>query len=124
MALTLVHQEFIALLATATDIDSYPVYIPEDRPLPAMAYRLDSIARDIESNLRGTTVTAHVYNVTIAAKKFKALQAEVQKVIDTLDQYTGGKFLLTLVEDASDEYDPDFEVFMTTIQISIRTREA
>lgn len=123
MALTLIHSEFKALIDEITGLDSDAVYIPESVPLPAMAYALDSISRDIQSNLRNSTISAHVFSVFIADTEFKTVQELAQSLIDSLDQYSDTHILLTLVTDCNDNYDASKEVFYKALTVTVRVRE-
>lgn len=126
MALTLVHEQFKNLIDSLTGESAYPVYIPENANLPAYMFSMESIARDIESNLKQSTISAHVFNVHIAAKSFTECFDLTQNLITGLDQHSDGPtgiFLLTLVEDGQDGYDPELEAFTISLVISVRVKE-
>ncbi|EDM66144.1 hypothetical protein PE36_00065 [Moritella sp. PE36] len=123
MALTLIHPQFKTLIDNLTNLDSYPVYIPETAKYPAICYSMESVARDVDSNQNGTTISAHVFNVYLVAHEFSEAQLLTQNLISTLDQYSDSSFLLTLVEDVADEYDPDKDVFIKILTVTVRLRE-
>lgn len=125
MPLTLIHNKFKALLDSLTSKSAHPVFIPIHVELPAYMYEMTSITRDIESNLKDTTISAHVFNVYVAAKSFSECQTLTQDLITGLDQYKdlNEGFLLTLVEDGADGYDNDLECFTKSLVISVRVKE-
>lgn len=122
--LKLTHVDFLNLLKSVTTSPIYPVYIPETASsFPAICYRLEGIVRDAESTLNGVSIIAHVYNVTIATRTFVELQQEVDLLISGLDDYSDARFLGVMVEDVADSFDPDFNVYTSTISFSVRTKE-
>lgn len=126
MALTLIHDKFKVLIDGITGGDAYPVFIPEEASFPAYMYSLETLSRDIESNLRDTTVSAHVFGVHVVDKTFAGCHDRTQKLLDGLDQYTegsSGSLLLVLVEDAQDGFDPDLDAYTKTLVVSVRVKE-
>ncbi len=124
MALTLAHTQLKGLLDTITGLPSYPVYIPDSvSTYPAICYSMESVARDIDSSQNHTTISAHVFNVYLVANTFSETQTLTQALIDKLDQHSDASFLLTLVEDVSDEYDANRDVFIKSMTITARIRE-
>lgn len=126
MAITLIHNQFKVLIDSITKLPSYPVYLPETATLPAVTYSMESVSRDIESNLRNTTVSAHVFNVNLVANTFSECHELAIELMNQLDQYTEGSegdFLLVLIEDATDSYDPDQQLFVKSLVVTVRVKE-
>lgn len=126
MAITLIHDQFKTLIDGITGIPSYPVYLPETSEMPAIVYSMESVSRDIESNLRNTTVSAHVFNVNLVATTFIESHQLAVNLLSQLDQYSDGNdgnFLLVLIEDATDSYDPDQQLFVKSLVVTVRIKE-
>lgn len=123
MALTLIHSEFRALLESITSLDVYPVLLPKDACFPSLVYSMSAISRDIESNLKNTTISAHVFNVFVVARTFRECHTITQQLLNVLDQYRDDAFLLTLVEDGSDEYDTEQSLYIKNLTVTVRVKE-
>lgn len=123
MALKLTHTKLKGLLDATTGLRAYPIYIPETAQFPAIAYSMTGLSRDIQSNLSQTTISMATYAVHVAAPDFSATQALAQKLIDKLDQYADQEFLLVLIEDAADDFDPEHGLFIKTLSVTTRFKE-
>ncbi|CAH6913959.1 conserved hypothetical protein [Vibrio chagasii] len=123
MGLNLTHTKIKALLDGVTTISCYPVFVPVTATYPAIAYYMTGLARDIQSNLNETTISLSSYTILIASKSFSESQDLAQDIVNKLDQYADEDFLLILVEDAADEYDPEQGLFIKSLQITTRFKE-
>lgn len=124
MALTLIHNEFKALIDSITGMKAYPLFIPKKANLPAICFEQEDLSRNADSNLRLTSLVDHRFTVTVAASDFRTCHDKMQLLINSLDQYSSGNINLTLVESVADGYDPEFEIFAKTALVAVRYKES
>lgn len=121
--MNLAHSEFRALLANKSGLNPYPVYIPETASFPACMYILTGVVRDPESVMNGVSISSHQYNVVVANKSFTDLQNIVAKIINGLEQYSDEHFIIVVIEDVADGYDPELDTYTSIIEVSFKIRE-
>ncbi|HCE1829034.1 TPA: hypothetical protein NJ423_003425 [Vibrio parahaemolyticus] len=121
--MTLVHDKFKALLDATTGGSAYPVYVPKFSTYPAFAFAQDSLRRDIDSRLRITSISTHSFTVYVAHPEYSECHAAAQALLNKLDQHSDSDFALVLVEDCQDGFDPELEVYMKTLTITMKHKE-
>lgn len=120
----LIHQVIKEQLEAITGHLAYPMEIPQDAELPAMAYFLANVVRDEQSNLADTSVTEHTFGILLAAESFSVLVQMTTQVINAFDGTGGfGNVMSSEVWSVEDNYDDIAKVYRQIVQINLKVKE-
>lgn len=125
--LRLIHTDLKAFLETNSGYNAYPTFIPSDKPVPAISYRLEGIVRSEDSDLDSTTATDHTFSVFVISKNFNECFSTTQSLINSLEGkgfvMGGTKVLVSHVLDVSDDFDHEQSHYIQVITVFLKVDE-
>jgi hypothetical protein len=115
-------------LELQTEVNAYPLFIPETVELPAMAYTLEDAGRNINSDQYQTSVSDHTYTVQVCDKEYKSVVDQAQKIIELFDgagfNFEQTEVLASSVSSVSDATNHDLSMYFRIITFTLIVNEA
>lgn len=111
-----------------TQVEAYPLFVPESISLPAMAYTLEDAGRNVSSDQYQTTVSDHTYTVQVCDHTFDSVKNIAQQVIDLFDgkgfTHEQTEVLTSSVTSVSDATNHDLDLYFRIITFTLIVKEA
>ncbi|MCK8112497.1 hypothetical protein [Vibrio sp. 2CM40D] len=111
-----------------TQIEAYPLFVPESVQLPAIAYTLEDAGRNVGSDQYKTSVSDHTYTVQVCDNRFDSVKNIAQQVIDLFDgkgfTHEQTEVLTSQVTSVSDATNHDLDLYFRIITFTLIVREA
>ena len=123
----MIHKDVKAIFEKITNINAYPSFVPLEAELPALAYRMENLSRNQDSDQSNNNISEHEYVLFVVGDDHSNVITLTQKLIDELDgsgfKQNKTNILVVDVISVSDDFDQDQQTYIQCLNINLTVSE-